>query len=150
MGVVIAAMMSVRALRLFPSDEAHDIPQMFIIFQWAALCSWIVWTTTFWVLRRNRQWLLLSLTQNMQHIDLVRAASSSPSPSPTTTPHSPNNDSDNACVMNLQMSEVLRDNNGLEAFMMHMAHEFSSEIVLCVIELTQFQHALSHWWRHTQ
>merc|ERR1712129_364066 len=38
--VVIAAMVIVRALRLFPSDEAHDIMQMFIIFQWAALCAW--------------------------------------------------------------------------------------------------------------
>eukprot|EP01083_Nonionella_stella_P205858 749257_1 len=121
----------------------------------STLSVWIVYTCTIWVIRKNKVWLKSNIT--------IEAPLAVQTPDPTSDSSvnykmyenaRKNLDRQAAVVTNSNpergvfqsCDRMLSTEKGFESMIFHLAQEFSTEIILCLIEMTQFQQLVHRFY----
>jgi len=120
----------------------------------SSLALFVAHTLTLWVIDRNEKWLTNPLE------DVESPVSMADSERPTMGQYGSNNIelyakavvsldrsfTDVAVHEAISVNEVLAMDKGFEALLFHFAQEFSTEIILCLMEITQFQQVVHRYY----
>eukprot|EP01084_Bolivina_argentea_P026160 48595_1 len=118
----------------FPSLQYFGFATVLFIF----VNTFYVWIYIFtnWVIKKNMTWLQFHMNESnfsKMHVLIDAGSDSSVQKSPYTSVH----------VNQLDLRDVLLDIDGFQCLIRHILSEFALEILICLIEVQQFQQYVS-------
>eukprot|EP01084_Bolivina_argentea_P229009 386633_1 len=120
--------------------------RLFMVFYFSTVFIIGILVQTLFVLHKNANWLnIQNINENIDATTLgieyeltkAKSISSEASPSPRVSKL-------NQC----DMDDVLSDKNGFNSFIFHLRKEFSTEILLSLLELTQFKESILYYYNN--